>query len=300
MADDRGIGIRRLGKILGSDYEVCVAASGRQALQLCETHSPDLILLDIVVSDMDGYELCRRLRRNERTGHIPVVFVATDRNPAAEVRALDNGATDFISPPFHDDVVKARFRSYLASKFQADRLRRLALIDSLTGVPNRRQFDSALASHWAHCQRKSSELAVIMADIDFFKQYNDAFGHQAGDACIRAVASTLAANLRRPQDFVARYGGEEFACILPDTPLGGALDKALELEQTIRALGLPHSKSKIAAVVTASFGVAAMAPTAGIHPTALVAAADDMLYAAKLAGRGQVRSASLGERSYAC
>jgi diguanylate cyclase (GGDEF)-like protein len=289
-----------LYRFLRSDYEVCMANSGQQALEFCETRSPDLILLDIVMPDMDGYEVCRRLRRNEPTAQIPVVFVTTERNPAAEVQALDNGATDFISNPFHEDVVKARVRSHLTSKFQADRLRSLALIDCLTGVPNRRQFDGALASQWAHCLRKISPLAVVMVDIDFFKQYNDTRGHQAGDACIQAVASTLAANLRRPQDLVARYGGEEFACILPDTPLGGALDKALELEHAIRALAIPHSKSDIAAVVTASFGVAAVTPTARTHPSALVAAADGMLYAAKLAGRGRVRSTGLGERSYAC
>ena len=292
--------MRALYKILRSDYEMCMITSGQQALEFCETHSPDLVLLDIVTADMDGYEVCRRLRRNESTGQIPIVFVTIEKNPAAEVQALDNGATDFISPPFHEDVVKARFRSHLTSKFQADRLRSLAQIDSLTGVSNRRRFDGALASQWAHCLRKISPLAVIMVDIDFFKQYNDAFGHQAGDACIQAVASALADHLRRPQDLVARYGGEEFACILPDTPLGGALDKALELEQAIRALGVPHSKSDIAAVVTASFGVAAITPTARTHPAALVAAADGMLYAAKLAGRGRVRSTGLGERSYAC
>jgi len=203
---------------------------------------------------------------------------------------LDEGAADFISKPFHEKVVKARVRTQLTLKFQADRLRSLAMIDGLTGVANRREFDGTLARQWAHHLRTGGSLAVIMLDVDRFKQFNDRYGHQAGDACLVAIGAALKITFRRPLDAVARYGGEEFACILPNTSLEGAHHKALELEREIRSLGIPHEASDVASVVTASIGVAAMSPSAASSHALLVAEADRMLYAAKSAGRGRVTS----------
>jgi diguanylate cyclase (GGDEF)-like protein len=290
VVDDQPINIQTLYQILRDDYDVGMATSGQGALAFCDTRRPDLILLDVVMPEMDGYEVCRRLKGNELTAPIPIVFVTAQDNPAEEARALDEGAADFISKPFHEKVVKARVRTQMTLKLQAEKLRALATTDALTRTANRRQFDTALAVQWAQCMRSRAPLAVIMVDIDHFKRYNDTYGHPAGDACLQAVAAALHANLRRPQDLVARYGGEEFACVLPDTPLNGAHERALELEQAVRGLCIAHEKSDMASVVTISLGVAAVIPTADTDPGDLVAAADRMLYAAKQGGRGQVKS----------
>jgi diguanylate cyclase (GGDEF)-like protein len=291
VVDDQPMNIQLLHRILRAEYEVCMATNGPQALALCEARSPDVILLDVVMPGMGGYEVARRLKSCARTAEIPIIFVTAQNDPDEEAQALDEGAADFISKPFHEKVVKARIRTQLTLKRLTDQLRSLALIDGLTGIGNRRQFDQSLVLHWAQCLRTGVSLALIMIDIDFFKRYNDTYGHQAGDACIQAVAATLRANCRRPQDLVARCGGEEFACLLPDTPLEGAHQKALELEGAIRSLGIVHENSDVAGIVTVSLGVAAAMPIPGADPDKLIGLADRMLYAAKQAGRGQVKCA---------
>ena len=294
VVDDQPMNIQALYEILKDDYDVCMATSGQQALVVSEARSPDLILLDVMMPGMDGYEVCRRLKRNQATTSTPVVFVTAQNDPAEEAQALDEGAADFISKPFHEKVVRARVRTQLTLKLQADKLRSLATIDGLTGVANRREFDSALTQQWVLHLRTGGSLALIMIDVDHFKRYNDTYGHQAGDACLIAIGSTLKSTLRRPMDLVARYGGEEFGCILPHTDLEGARHKALELERAIRSLGILHQSSDVALVVTASVGVAAMVPTTISNPDDLIADADRMLYAAKSAGRGRVWSLGCG------
>lgn len=293
VVDDQPLNIRTLYGILKADYDVCMAVSGEHALAFCGKRLPDLILLDIVMPGLDGYEVCRRLKSDERTASIPIIFVTSQNDPAEEARALDQGAADFITKPFHDTVVKARVRTQLTLKVQAETLRSLATTDGLTGLANRRRFDGSLVVQWAHCLRVGAPIALILVDIDHFKRFNDTYGHPAGDACIQAVAAALRVSLRRPQDLAARFGGEEFACLLPETRLHGAHDKALEVEQAVRNLGIAHEKSDNAPFVTVSLGVAAIVPIKGVGPSDLVAAADRMLYAAKAAGRGQVKSADL-------
>lgn len=293
VVDDQVINIRTLYEFLKSDYEVCMAMSGQEALDFCAGRLPDLILLDVVMPGMGGYEVCHRLKRNDLTRDIPIIFVTAQNAPAQEAQGLNEGAVDFISKPVHETVVQARVRNHLTLKFQSEQLRALAMLDGLTGVANRRQFDRALEREWRQCKRSGSPLAVVMIDIDFFKRFNDCYGHQAGDACIQAVAAMINRNVNRPHDLVARYGGEEFACIMPDTPLAGAQQKACELEQLIRQLGISHERSNVADVVTLSLGVAALVPDDNCESSALLMAADECLYAAKRAGRGQVMAKML-------
>lgn len=289
IVDDQPANIQALYEIFKNDYEVCMATSGQQALNFCELRQPHIILLDVIMPGMDGYTVCHHLKADELTGNIPIIFITANNNPLEEVRALDEGAADFITKPFHARVVHARVHTQLTLKHQADLLRALALVDSLTGVANRRQFDAILETEWRRCARANHALSLIMIDVDFFKRYNDTYGHQAGDACLQAVASTIQNALHRSHDLVARYGGEEFACILPDTPIEGSIHKARLIEHAIRALAIPHSHSDVAPIVTISVGVAVASPAKGEDLAQLIAMADQQMYLAKTSGRGQVK-----------
>lgn len=290
VVDDQPVNIMTLNEILKSDYEICMATSGREALFFCEARRPDLVLLDISMPEMNGYEVCNRLMKNELMQGIPVIFVTSATDPADEARGLAEGAVDFISRPIHSKVVQARVKTHLALKFQSEQLRSLAHLDGLTGIANRRAFDTTLAAEWRRCMRSHSAVSVILIDIDFFKRYNDHYGHQAGDEALQSVAAALKDRLRRSHDIVARYGGEEFACILPETPADGAYAKALELEAAIRGLSILHAKSEIAPVLTISLGAATVIPGDNENVSEILALADQQLYAAKNTGRGRVQS----------
>jgi len=290
VVDDHPGNVQILYEILQNDYDVCMATGGEAALAFCQRRLPDLILLDVVMPEMSGYELCDHLKRNELTQDIPVIFVTASNDPIEEVQGLDRGAVDFISKPVNAKVVLARVRTHLTITRQAKLLRSLAMIDGLTGIANRRQFDTVLVAEWRRGMRAKTALAVILIDIDFFKGYNDRYGHQAGDECIRMIAAALTGSLQRSHDLAARYGGEEFVCILPDTTFDGAQRKAAEIEAAVRALAIPHEASDVAPVVTISAGVAVTVPGKGQDPDGLIAAADRQLYDAKNAGRGQLRA----------
>lgn len=291
IVDDQPGNLQLLCQIFKYDYEVCMAASGKEALAFCQGRQPDLILLDIMMPEMSGYEVCQRLKSNALTQNIPVIFVTARNDPGEEERCLDVGGVDFITKPFHVRVVQARVRTHLTLKKQSDLLRSLAQTDGLTGVGNRRHFDDTLQAEWRSCARAGQPLSLILIDVDFFKRYNDHYGHQAGDACLQSIASVLKAAFTRPHDMVARYGGEEFVCLLPGTTLEGAEKKANELEKAVRAIRIAHEKSDVFGVVTISLGVAVAHPAAkGENPADLVACADAQLYLAKQSGRGQVKS----------
>lgn len=290
IVDDQSSDLQLLNAMFKDEYEVCLATSGQEALAFCQDRLPDLILLDVVMPDMGGYAVCQRLKSDALTQNIPVIFVTARGDPAEEALGLDVGGVDFISKPFHVRAVQARVRGHLTLKYQSDMLRSLALIDGLTGVGNRRHFDATLQNEWRRCGRAGQPLSLIMVDVDFFKRYNDQYGHPAGDVCLQSIASVLKAGFTRSHDMVARYGGEEFVCILPDTPLDGAEKKADALEKAVRALGIAHEKSDVCGVVTISLGVAVSHPAKGENPADLVAGADAQLYLAKQAGRGQVKA----------
>ncbi len=293
IVDDHISNLQLLYGIFKNDYEVCRASSGAEALAFCQIRLPDLILLDVVMPDMDGYAVCQRLKGDTLTQHIPIIFVTAKSDPVEEARGLDMGGVDFISKPLRIRVVQARVRAHLSLKQQSDVLRSLALVDALTGVANRRHFDTALRAEWRRCIRAGQPMSLIFVDVDFFKRFNDHYGHPAGDACLKAIAQVLKRGLPRSNDLVARYGGEEFICILPGTALAGAESKARELERAIRDVGIAHSTSDVCGVVTVSLGVATAFPTRGADPAALLACADNQLYLAKQAGRGQVKSFQL-------
>ena len=293
VVDDQPINIQVMHQVFGGDYQVFMATSGPQALAICKANPPDLVLLDIVMPGMDGFEVCSRLKADDATCNIPVIFVTAHTDAAQETHGLGLGAVDFIAKPVNPAVVRARVKTQLTLKFQSDLLRKLVFLDGLSGVYNRRYFDQQLGIEWARSTRSSFPLSAIMIDVDHFKLFNDRYGHQSGDDCLRQIAVALKVCLKRPGDLVARYGGEEFACILPDTPFDDAMSLANDLERKVRALAIPHESSSVAEVITVSVGVATRTVDSADDAAALVGLADSQLYNAKQSGRGRVCGARL-------
>ena len=294
VVDDAPSNLAILTETLRDEFDVRLATSGPEALRLaCET-PPDLILLDILMPGMDGYEVCRRLKAGFVTKNIPIIFLTAKGEVTDETFGLALGAVDYIIKPFTVPIVQARVRAHVELKRRGDLLEELSMRDGLTGIPNRRRFDECLDRAWRHALRCAAPLSLIMADIDDFKAYNDAYGHVAGDECLRAVASTLCGALRRPGDLAARFGGEEFCVVLENTALSGALHMAERIRAAVSALGLAHKDSRAADIVTVSLGAASTTPKAGHSPQQLLRVADAMLYAAKQAGRNRIQGETVG------
>jgi diguanylate cyclase (GGDEF)-like protein len=294
VVDDQPINIQALYRIFAPDHRVLMATSGARALALCKEDPPDLVLLDVVMPEMDGHEVCEQLKADESTRNIPVIFVTSHTDAEEETRGLEVGAVDFIAKPVNPAVVRARVKTHLTLKAQSDLLRQMAFIDGLTGVANRRCFNERLDTEWRRAARSASPLALLMLDVDHFKRFNDRYGHQAGDDCLRRVVSSIKSSLRRPGDMVARYGGEEFCCILPGADFEGALALGAGIERRVRELQIEHADSDVSRAVTLSIGVAASLPDRNGDPTRLLALADAQLYRAKHSGRGQACGAMLG------
>jgi len=288
LVDDVKANLLLLAKALGQDYECRLATDGASALEQAISDPPDLILLDVMMPGLDGYEVCRQLKADPRTINIPVIFLTHLNEEADEKAGLEAGAIDYITKPFRFPIIKARVRNHLELKRRGDLLEQLAGMDGLTGIPNRRRFDETLTLEWNRTRRHGAPLALILLDIDFFKSYNDHYGHPQGDDCLRKVAAVLAATLQRASDTLARYGGEEFAAILPDTSLDSAVDMAELMRCRVMDLAIPHGYSRVAACVTVSLGVAACIPAERNSAAELVEAAEGALYQAKHAGRNRV------------
>ena len=287
IVDDAMENIQILHHALQDEHDVLFAMNGAKALHIAHNQRPDLILLDAMMPDMDGYAVCRELRAAPGTRDIPIIFVTALNSPEDETRALEAGAADFITKPVNVAVVRARVRTQLTVKRQSDALRELTLTDGLTAVANRRAFDETRANEWRRCARVQAPVALIMVDIDQFKNYNDAYGHQAGDACLQQVAGAMRRAAGRPQDLVARYGGEEFAILLPQEDGHGAEGVARRLLDEVSLLSIPHAHSCVTPWVTVSMGLASMIPTDGATPGDLIKRADALLYQAKAAGRNR-------------
>ena len=295
VVDDQPINIQVLYQLFAADHQVFMATSGEQALKVCEEVQPDLVLLDVVMPGMDGFEVCRRLRAQERTADVPVIFVTAHHDPSEEEKGFDAGAVDFIAKPIHPRLVRARVKNHLTLKLQSDLLRQMALRDGLTGLFNRRYFDERLAGEWQRACRQQTALSLLLIDIDHFKRYNDHYGHQAGDECLRRVAQALRASVARGADIVARYGGEEFAAILPDTDDHGARAIAARMMALVAEADLEHRQSDVSSRVTISIGIGVkLAGTGGGQMQELLALADQQLYEAKRAGRARTHLALLG------
>ncbi|MCW9040943.1 MAG: PleD family two-component system response regulator [Rhodospirillales bacterium] len=288
IIDDEPSNIEILNAVLEGECDVLFATSGEDGLALVQSERPDLILLDVMMPDMDGYEVIGRLKGEPDLKDIPVIFVTARSEESDEARGLEAGAIDYIIKPISAPIVRMRVRNHLELKRYRDLLQDLSIRDGLTGLPNRRRYDEFMEQEWARARRNETPLSVILMDIDHFKQFNDTYGHAAGDDCLQKVGAALKEVVRRPADLVARYGGEEFVCVLPDTDSEGATQVAEAVREAVSALGIPHAHSSAADHVTMSLGVATMIPQGEVPPGIIAEKADVYLYEAKEAGRNRV------------
>lgn len=317
-------------------FEVLVASDGQEGINIAHYASPDLILLDILMPDLNGLQVCRRLKADPLTEHIPVIFLTAVTDTEQRLACFDAGGADFISKPVERTEALARINTHLkigrlqktlmtqnrrlqeTNQLLMERtatlehltiqlklenherqlaegalarinkeLEKLAMHDSLTGLANRRQFDEYLIQEWHRMARERLPLTVVLSDVDYFKRYNDTYGHQAGDHCLFQIAQCLGQNLRRPADLAARYGGEEFALILPNTEREGAITVGHNIQQSVQQLNIQHSHSDFP-YVSLSFGISCTIPSTQYQPTDLLMAADHALYEAKRRGRNQL------------
>ncbi|WP_296510119.1 diguanylate cyclase [Rhodoferax sp.] len=293
VVDDQPVHLQLLMHTLSSDYQVYMATSGEQALALCRSDPPDLVLLDVLMPGMDGFSVCKALKADPRTAGLPIIFVTARSDPGQETHGLSLGAVDFIAKPINPAVVKARVHTHLTLKFQSDMLKKLVLLDGLSGVFNRRYFDQQLASEWARSTRSNQPLSLILVDVDHFEAYNARYGHQAGDDCLRMIAVALKGVLRRPADLVARFAGEEFACLLPDTSPAHARKLANDMEQRVRELAGLKPEHAALRQVTVSLGLITRLQAAPVSWETFLHTASEQLQLAKRAGTGQIRATQL-------
>ena len=288
VADDDAINRQVLGELLKPEYTVVIAKNGAQTLEKAARHNPDLILLDVIMPDMDGYEVLRRLRADPQTAQIAVIFISGLDRPEDEANGLNLGASDYIAKPFNATVVTARVALHLQVVRQRRMLERLAHIDGLTGLANRRRFDEAFATEWQRAQRSARPLSLALLDIDCFKQYNDQYGHPAGDRVLRSVARTAASYMRRTVDLAARYGGEELVLLMPDTYADQAQLMVRSMCAAIEQMMIAHTASTVSQVLTVSVGGATLGEGSKESAAELLDAVDSLLYRAKHAGRNRV------------
>jgi len=292
LVDDEYIYIVLLADTLDTDYEIVYATSSATAIEIATSTKLDLILLDVMMPGLNGYEICTRLKEDDRTKDIPVIFVTSLGDAWAETKGLKLGAVDYITKPFDPEPVKARVSTHIKLKVAQEKLALLAATDGLTGLWNRAQFDAMLAYEYSRHTRSGGELSLIMLDVDNFKAFNDTYGHIAGDDCLRQVALAISGAASRLTDVVARYGGEEFVLLLPETSLEGAMILAEKVRKCISDLGLPHRLSS-EGHITASFGVSCSRIRLLSAQSELVVEADLQLYTAKAAGRNRVSSRAM-------
>lgn len=281
--------------------QLLTAETGTAAIELYRSEQPDIILLDAQLPDIDGFEIARQIRAKERKDDwTAIIFLTSMTKDADLARGIEVGGDDYLLKPVSEVVLHAKVRAmqrlvemqrslvFLTQQLNAanKELQRLSTIDGLTGIPNRRMFDELSIREWRRCERMKKPIALVMLDIDNFKLFNDEYGHQAGDDCLRAVAAQVARAAPRAADLAARYGGEEFVLVLGETDADGARWVADNVRQHVSELGILHATPSRR--VTVSCGVASVLPQSGLSFETLLRSADRALYQAKEAGRDKV------------
>ena len=278
LVDDMRSNIETLCQALQDSYKVIIAKSGSAALEKAAKEMPDLILLDLLMPGLDGCAVLTALKESEATRAIPVIIITCLNSVENEEKGFHLGAVDYITKPFHKSVVKARIATHIRILEQIRIIEQLGLMDALTNIPNRRGFDNQLSMEWSRAIREKKPISLIIMDADYFKNVNDTYGHQYGDAVLKKLAEIIKSTVKRPGDFFARWGGEEFALLLPHTKLAGAIALAEAIRTNI------EKSSK----VTVSLGVTAALPTTESDLEEFVGQADQALYCAKESGRNQI------------
>jgi len=314
IVDDLPANLKLLTEVLTKHgFEVRCAPNGDLALKNIPRFQPNLILLDILMPNLDGYEVCTEIKQNPETKDIPIIFLTALEDSFNKVKAFQKGAGDYISKPFQIEEVIIRVEHQIKiqrlqqqlqqqnqklkqevkrrKKIENDlkeanrKLEYLANYDGLTSVANRRYFTEILEQEWYGLQRQQLPLSIILCDVDYFKPYNDNYGHPEGDQCLQKIAKLLDKTLNRHTDLVARYGGEEFIILLPNTDLIGTQKVVQNIQMNLKESNLPHLYSLVEKRVTLSFGITCQIPEPSLTPEALIKKADDALYEAKRRGR---------------
>lgn len=286
VVDDMTTTLLLIHDLLKDTYEVKIAKSGTKALEILESPNDiDLILLDIEMPEINGYDVCKRIKNNETIKNIPIIFITGRTSQEDEEYGLNLGAIDYITKPFNKAIVKLRIKNYLDLKIKNDMLEKLSMYDGLTNIRNRRFFDETFEKTFSEIKRDKKSLAVLMIDIDFFKPYNDNYGHGQGDETLRKVAKALEKTIKRASDFVARYGGEEFVILLKDIKKDGVEAVANNLLNAVRELKITHEFSKIENYVTISIGASFYNSNSDVTKLELLLKADETLYNVKNSGR---------------
>jgi diguanylate cyclase (GGDEF)-like protein len=282
-------------------HTVVEADDGKEALEMYRRNRPGLVLIDVVMPVMDGYEAAQHMRETSAEEWVPIIFLSSKEADQDLNRAIEAGGDDYLVKPVSFVVLNAKIRalqrleSMRAKQLEMSRdlatanreLENLSRQDGLTGIANRRYFDSYLLTEVRRGAREKAPVSLILSDVDHFKAFNDCYGHQAGDDCLRRVATALSLSGRRPADLAARYGGEEFAMVLPGTALEGAVDVAKAVSRVIGGLAIPHARSAVAQSVTLSQGIVSLIPQKETTSEDLIQHADQALYQAKQQGRNR-------------
>lgn len=294
IVEDEASNLQVIADCLQNDYRLSIAKSRSKAFELLESEPFDILLLDIKLPDGDGFDICHEIKSGIRPYRsISIIFMTALDTPEDEAKGLKLGASDYICKPFNTEVLKARVELQAQLIRKSRLLDKLANLDGLTEIPNRRAFDVQLQKEWNRAKRNANPIALTLIDIDYFKQYNDYYGHPMGDACLKKLAWSLTQSFQRAGDFSARYGGEEFVIIMANTSLDDAnfiLSQALE---NFVALGISHKKSKVSDKVTFSAGLVCTLASNEMDLPLLLETADALLYQAKANGRNQVCGSQL-------
>ncbi|MDR0623493.1 MAG: diguanylate cyclase [Treponema sp.] len=290
VVDDEKANLMVLNAMLSSEYTVFTAKSGEEALSRVAETPPDLILLDIILPGINGFEVLKRLKSSPETRKIPVIIITGLQSEEDEEKGLVLGAVDYITKPFKNAIVIARVKTHIQIVHQIRMIERLGLVDPLTDIPNRRCFDDRLGIEWRRAVREKTPLAFLMMDVDKFKNYNDTWGHPQGDVLLKAISRVFTSAARRPGDLAARIGGEEFGVLLPDADLKAALSIAEEIRSRIEKLKIPAADGKTETSATISIGAVSLVPAKDMLIADFISTADRRLYAAKERGRNQVCS----------
>ncbi|WAJ71304.1 GGDEF domain-containing response regulator [Catenovulum adriaticum] len=289
IVDDDKSNRQVLKECISGMAQVLLAKNGAQAIEKSMSLLPDLIVLDIVMPDMDGFSVIETLRNRSQTQHIPIIFITGSDSEEVEMKGLKLGAVDVLSKPLHPGVVQARIYTQLQNVFQKRLLDALVHIDALTTIANRRQFDEVLEREWKNSLSLGTPLSLVILDVDYFKDYNDCYGHQAGDTVLKKIALSLKHGLEHTHGFIARIGGEEFAMILPNTPVEFAVEIVENAIKQVSDLQIAHQGSGCSSVITLSAGIHSMvAKNTSDNARAALELADRALFKAKESGRNQV------------
>jgi len=286
IADDEKMNVEILGTILSPIYNLLISRNGTRALELAKENSPDLILLDVLMPDMTGFEVIRALKVSDITSKIPVIFITGLTSAEDEEKGFLLGAVDYITKPFKKAIVKARVNTHIKIVDQMRMIESIGLIDPLTKIPNRRSFENRLVVEWNRAVRERTPISILVMDIDKFKTYNDTYGHQQGDVALKAFADTSSKTLQRAVDFIARWGGEEFVILLPGTDVEGASSIAERVRKNIEAKLIPADEGAETRI-TVSIGVNSATPGMETSTDDFIKKADQALYKAKETGRNK-------------